>query len=812
MKKLLISLAFIALVIDAQAQNVIYTDNFESYTVGGYLAVQNNTWTTWSNLPGGAEDALISSAQARSGIKSVLVQGASDLVLKMGNKTTGVYAVEFYYFIPTGKGGYFNFQHYQTPGTEWANEVYFANNGTGYMNAGGNNVATFTYTQNQWVYNKTIIDLDADWAKYYLNGTLIFEWKWSLKANGGQGINQLGGLNVYAGAPTGQTAQYYFDDITWSQVLPPIYSDNFESYAVGGKLAQLSTWWTTWSNQPGGVEDAPISADQAHSPTKSVLVQGASDLVLPMGNKINGEYLVDFWYFIPTGFGGYFNFQHYQAPGVEWAFEVYFANNGTGYVNAGGNNVATFTYVNNQWIYIKNIINLNTDWGKFYLNDQLIHGWKWSLKANGGQGVNQLGGLNIYAGAPTGQTAKFYMDDISWVELSASTVPVVVVAPLQLTQALAGGTSAAQTLSVSNTGGLNLDYNLEINYGPGANTQLPPPGGTSSIKNIILELSQDPAPVAGGEGPATKDVTLNYDGINNSGIGLTNPNQWEVAARFPHSMVRPYAGMQLYRIDVYINHVDNCTFKARVYGESTSYASGAIKVDQPFTTPMPQWTTINLTTPVLVTGEDLWVGYWINQTLGSIYPAGTDAGPANPNGDFIRTGTALGWGHLSDTPTLNYNWNIRAILQGTAISQWLSVSPVSGTLAPGLQQNITVTFNSANLAIGSYEAVVKVKSNDMANPTVPVTVMLSVMVGVNELGENNAVMIYPNPAKDYMHIQANHNLYDIRLFNLLGQQVVSYRLSDQSSTINISSLVPGMYLLQINTEAGMVTRKLMIGQ
>jgi hypothetical protein len=39
----------------AQAQ--LFSDNFDSYTVGQYLGPQSLTWSTWSGAEGGAEDA-----------------------------------------------------------------------------------------------------------------------------------------------------------------------------------------------------------------------------------------------------------------------------------------------------------------------------------------------------------------------------------------------------------------------------------------------------------------------------------------------------------------------------------------------------------------------------------------------------------------------------------------------------------------------------------------------------------------------------------------------------------------------------------
>ncbi|NQV17444.1 MAG: hypothetical protein HQ534_02750, partial [Armatimonadetes bacterium] len=88
----------------------IYGDDFESYTVGEYLAVQSDDWTTWTNNPGSAEDALISDDYALSGTNSVKVDGTTDLVLIMDNYTSGAYSIALNMYIPTGYCGYYNLQ------------------------------------------------------------------------------------------------------------------------------------------------------------------------------------------------------------------------------------------------------------------------------------------------------------------------------------------------------------------------------------------------------------------------------------------------------------------------------------------------------------------------------------------------------------------------------------------------------------------------------------------------------------------------------------------------------------------------------
>ncbi|MCD4679269.1 MAG: hypothetical protein K8S00_02660, partial [Bacteroidales bacterium] len=110
--------------------------------------------------------------------------------------------------------------------------------------------------------------------------------------------------------------------VSFGQTLP--YEDDFESYTTGGYIAEQNPeWWTTWSGTTGGGEDGMISEDVAMSGSKSVLIDevgGATDLLWLLGDKVSGAFDVSFYMYVPTGYCGYYNFQHMEAPGVEWAF------------------------------------------------------------------------------------------------------------------------------------------------------------------------------------------------------------------------------------------------------------------------------------------------------------------------------------------------------------------------------------------------------------------------------------------------------------------------------------------------------------
>ena len=189
---------------------------FDFYNVGDYLAVVDKNWTTWSNQPGGPEDGLITSEQAHSAPNSVKVDGSTDLIFPMGNLTTGRYELNFNAFVPFDKVGYFNVQHFENPGQEFAIQCFLSTNGQGELDVIGKKIY-FGYNQNEWVNFGLIVDLDNDVAIFQVNQTEIFIWKWSLKLNGAQGINQLGCLDFYAATRDGVPLMY-FDDVVLKQL------------------------------------------------------------------------------------------------------------------------------------------------------------------------------------------------------------------------------------------------------------------------------------------------------------------------------------------------------------------------------------------------------------------------------------------------------------------------------------------------------------------------------------------------------------------------------------------------------------------
>ncbi len=78
-----------------------------------------------------------------------------------------------------------------------------------------------------------------------------------------------------------------------------------------------------------------------------------------------------------------------------------------------------------------------------------------------------------------------------------------------------------------------------------------------------------------------------------------------------------------------------------------------------------------------------------------------------------------------------YEFNTMAIAAGGACSSpadlpWLSVSPTAGTVPPSGNTPVGVTFDSTGLALGLYDGVLCVHSNDPATPLVEIPVAMTV--------------------------------------------------------------------------------------
>lgn len=70
------------------------------------------------------------------------------------------------------------------------------------------------------------------------------------------------------------------------------------------------------------------------------------------------------------------------------------------------------------------------------------------------------------------------------------------------------------------------------------------------------------------------------------------------------------------------------------------------------------------------------------------------------------------------------------------------------------------------------------------------------------------VKVYPNPVVDVLNIEADSKVNTVQVFDLTGKVVSSHTLDSVKNQVNLSKLTPGVYVVNIQTEKGIQSVKI----
>lgn len=186
-----------------------------------------------------------------------------------------------------------------------------------------------------------------------------------------------------------------------------LFSENFDSYAVGSYLGTQSSSWSTWSGTEGNAEDVTITNNNANSAPHSIYLSststtgGPQDVILKFGQVYNsGIFTFESDFYVNSGKTGYFNFQASQTMGQTWALNVNL-DAGNMYIDDGiTTNLVSATYPQAAWFNLKIVANLTLHIWKAYLDDVLVGTWT--------NGINTLASTNFFPVL----NSQFYVDDV----------------------------------------------------------------------------------------------------------------------------------------------------------------------------------------------------------------------------------------------------------------------------------------------------------------------------------------------------------------------------------------------------------------
>ena len=67
--------------------------------------------------------------------------------------------------------------------------------------------------------------------------------------------------------------------------------------------------------------------------------------------------------------------------------------------------------------------------------------------------------------------------------------------------------------------------------------------------------------------------------------------------------------------------------------------------------------------------------------------------------------------------------------------------------------------------------------------------------------------VFPNPTEDIVNFRSNATISEVKVYNLLGQEMLSEKINNRQSSINLSYLTSGSYLLSFYVEGEKVSSK-----
>ncbi len=117
-------------------------------------------------------------------------------------------------------------------------------------------------------------------------------------------------------------------------------------------------------------------------------------------------------------------------------------------------------------------------------------------------------------------------------------------------------------------------------------------------------------------------------------------------------------------------------------------------------------------------------------------------------------------------------------------------------------------YSMSRSSDGAYVFVGSIVVNQGSNDT-SFLFKLGGTMGVEEVSTNK-FQVYPNPAKDIVHLQNIEFGSKIQIYDMSGKKVFTSTAQSETVQINISSLSKGVYVIEIQSKGKKSTRKLIV--
>jgi hypothetical protein len=304
---------------------------------------------------------------------------------------------------------------------------------------------------------------------------------------------------------------------------------------------------------------------------------------------------------------------------------------------------------------------------------------------------------------------------------------------------------------------------------------------------------------------------MNYDGPNANSIGWQESYELHAAVRFQNNQTSMHVGQEIESVDIFINDlpIGDITVYVWSKGDFIDPQATTVLSEKTATPVAHSWNTITLTNPVRITGDEIWVGFKFTTPAGG-NTLGVDGATVVPKTNYMKSGIA--WSEFQGVGQTEIgNFSIRANVTGAGWPVWLSVTPSSGILQGGESQILTLEFNAEEVIFNTEicYATVVVGCNDYSQNWTEIPVIYVFHSGIDN-ETKIGVMTYPNPATQNINVVSEVSISSISVYSITGQFVKSFRVNATSTSIDVSSMPSGMYVMEINSGNGVVKSKFVV--
>ncbi len=186
------------------SSNALFSEGFEYNNINDKIAwPQNNKWNTLDSLE--SESATVSNIKTNGGSKSLKITGDNNIILKLGEKTSGKYLVKWKSYIPTGASAQMFFSQDTSSNNDILGLAFFNGQALYIKSITNTFLGQYPFSHDTWFDVVAYFDLDNNRVLVLVDGTVRMDFS-------DQDYN-LGAINFLEGGDG-----FYIDDIEYQDL------------------------------------------------------------------------------------------------------------------------------------------------------------------------------------------------------------------------------------------------------------------------------------------------------------------------------------------------------------------------------------------------------------------------------------------------------------------------------------------------------------------------------------------------------------------------------------------------------------------